>query len=65
LECVLPNMEIVTALRGANLLSVGAGENTLRLLPPLNIEKTDLDTAIAAIETACQTLRDPQLGEAP
>jgi len=65
LECVLPNMEIVTALRGENLLSVGAGENTLRLLPPLNIEKTDLDTAIAAIETACQTLRDPQLGEAP
>jgi acetylornithine/N-succinyldiaminopimelate aminotransferase len=64
LECVLPNMDIVTALREAKLLSVGAGENTLRLLPPLNVEKADLDTAIAAIDTACQTLREAQTGEA-
>lgn len=63
LECVVPNMEIVTALREANLLSVGAGENTLRLLPPLNIEKPDMDTAIAAIETACEALRKTHQGD--
>ena len=63
LECVVPNMEIVTALREVKLLSVGAGENTLRLLPPLNVEKTDMDTAIAVIETACEVLRKTHQGD--
>ena len=64
LQCVVPNMDVVTALREAKLLSVGAGENTLRLLPPLNIEKTELDMALAAIETACEALRANQKGDA-
>ncbi len=58
LECAMPNMDVVAALRTHKLLSVGAGENTLRLLPPLNVEKTDIDIALKAIEMACADLRD-------
>lgn len=57
LKCVPLNGDVVAALRDEKLLSVGAGENTVRLLPPLNIEKADIDTALAAIEAACATLR--------
>ncbi len=58
LECVVPNMDLVNALRDEKLLSVGAGENTLRLLPPLNVTRQDIDTSVAALEKACATLRD-------
>lgn len=58
LECVVPNMDLVTALRDEKLLSVGAGENTLRLLPPLNVTRADIDVSLAALEKACAKLRE-------
>ena len=56
LKCVPVNGDVVAALRHEKLLSVGAGDNVVRLLPPLNIEKADIDTAIAALEKACIAL---------
>lgn len=56
LKCVPVNADVVAALRHEKLLSVGAGDNVVRLLPPLNIEKADIDTAIAALEKACVAL---------
>ena len=58
LECVVPNMDLVTALRDEKLLSVGAGDNTLRLLPPLNVTRDEIDVALNSIEKACASLRD-------
>ena len=58
LECVVPNMNVVAALRDEKLLSVGAGDNTLRLLPPLNVKRDEIDVALTSIEKACATLRD-------
>lgn len=60
LKCVPLNGDVVAALRDRHLLSVGAGDNVLRLLPPLNIEKQDVDWALAAIEQACADLADTQ-----
>ena len=57
LECVKPNTDVVAALRDHRVLSVGAGDNVLRLLPPLNVSEAELDTALAAIEAACTDLR--------
>ena len=57
LECVVPNMDVVAALRDEKLLSVGAGENTLRLLPPLNVTRDEIDVALGSIERACAGLR--------
>ena len=64
LKCVPLNGDVVAALRDRHLLSVGAGDNVLRLLPPLNIEKQDVDWALAAIEQACADLADTQQEEA-
>ena len=58
LECVVPNMDVVNALRDEKLLSVGAGDNTLRLLPPLNVARDEIDVALGAIEKTCAALRD-------
>jgi len=49
-KCVVPNTEIVDRLRGAGLLSVGAGDNVVRLLPPLIIEERHIDEAMGIIE---------------
>ena len=58
LQCVIPNGAVVDALRQHKLLSVGAGDNVVRLLPPLNITQDDIDTALAALEAACGDLAE-------
>jgi acetylornithine/N-succinyldiaminopimelate aminotransferase len=40
------NTEMVEQLRGAGLLTVGAGDNVIRLLPPLIITAAEIDSAI-------------------
>ena len=57
LKCKIPNMDMVAALRDEKLLSVGAGDNVLRILPPLNVTQDELNYAIAALEKACTILR--------
>ena len=48
-----PNGEMMTRLRDDHkLLTVVAAENVLRLLPPLTIDKTHVDEAVAAIDAA-------------
>ncbi|NRF06727.1 aminotransferase class III-fold pyridoxal phosphate-dependent enzyme, partial [Bacillus safensis] len=39
----------ITALREQGLLVLPAGPNVIRLLPPLNVKKAELDQAIEAI----------------
>jgi len=50
LECIVPSGEMVAALRAAGLLTVPAGENVVRILPPLIIEQVHIDEAAAIIE---------------
>ena len=45
------NIDVLNALREAGLLTVGAGENVIRLLPPLIIEEKHVDEAAAIIDT--------------
>lgn len=58
LHCKIENTKLVEALRDEKLISVGAGENTVRLLPPLNISPDDLAVALQKLEAACQAI-DP------
>lgn len=51
-----PNTEMIDALRGRGLLSVGASDNVVRLLPPLIIEATQIDTAMEVLEDTCQSM---------
>ncbi|MEQ8266335.1 MAG: aspartate aminotransferase family protein [Parvibaculum sp.] len=56
LKCRVANTDLVAALRDERMLTVGAGDNVVRLLPPLIIEETHLDEAMEKLARACATL---------
>lgn len=47
------NSEVVSALLRQKMLAVGAGDNVVRLLPPLNIDEATLSEGLNRIERAC------------
>jgi acetylornithine/N-succinyldiaminopimelate aminotransferase len=53
LECIIPNQDLMMRLRENNLLTLTAGNNVLRLLPPLVIEEIHVDEALAILEKTC------------
>ncbi len=56
LKCRVTNTDLVAALREEKMLAVGAGDNVVRLLPPLNIEEAHLDEAMEKLMAACSKL---------
>ena len=40
-------------LMNNKLLTIKAGENTVRILPPLNVKKNEIDKAIKIIHKVC------------
>lgn len=57
LQCKPDNLLLVEALRDEKLLSVASGDNTIRLLPPLNVQRGDISSAVAAIHRVCARLQ--------
>jgi acetylornithine/N-succinyldiaminopimelate aminotransferase len=55
LKLRVPNTEFVTAARKCGLLVVGAGDNVVRLLPPLIIEEPQVREAIAMLSSAAKS----------
>lgn len=49
-----PNKEFAEKLRERGLLTVPAGENVLRILPPLNISEAHIDEAMSVLEETCK-----------
>ena len=64
IKAKIPNGDLVAALRHEKMLSVGAGDNVVRLLPPLNIDESHIATAMERLEKACQSL-SLQNGKSP
>jgi acetylornithine/N-succinyldiaminopimelate aminotransferase len=64
LKAVVPSGDLVNALRDQNLLSVGAGENVVRFLPPLIVTEAEIEQSVARLERACAALSGPQLKRA-
>jgi acetylornithine/N-succinyldiaminopimelate aminotransferase len=56
LKAVVPSPDLVAALRAEKLLTVGAGDNVVRLLPPLIVGEAEIDEAVARLERACGRL---------
>ncbi|MFD2206666.1 aspartate aminotransferase family protein [Kiloniella antarctica] len=50
LKCRVTNSDVIAAMRASGLLSVGAADNVIRLLPPLTIERSHVDEAISILE---------------
>ena len=60
LKCKIPNSDMMQALFDQKMLVIPAGENVVRLIPPLIISEDDLDKGIGKIEAACLNLRNTQ-----
>jgi acetylornithine/N-succinyldiaminopimelate aminotransferase len=56
LKCRLPNADVVAAARAHKLLVVPAGENVIRLLPPLTVSDEEIRLAAEAIAGAASDL---------
>jgi acetylornithine/N-succinyldiaminopimelate aminotransferase len=56
LKTVVPNGDFVNAGIAEGLLTVAAGENVVRLLPPLIVTEKEINEAIAKLSAACRKL---------
>jgi acetylornithine/N-succinyldiaminopimelate aminotransferase len=55
----VPNTDVVAAARGEKLLTIPAGDNVVRLLPPLIVGDAELNEAIERLSRACAQLEQP------
>lgn len=56
LRCRVPNGDLVTAMRAEKLIGIPAGENVVRLLPPLVITEEEASEAVRRLDAACAAL---------
>jgi acetylornithine/N-succinyldiaminopimelate aminotransferase len=56
LRCHVTNTQLVDKLRENGMLAVGAGENVVRLVPPLIIDETHVREAVEKIDKAAAAL---------
>lgn len=55
-KCVRPAQEVAEAFMKAKILTVGAGDNVVRLLPPLIIGEAEIDDAASRVTEALSSL---------
>ena len=60
LRTVPPNGEVIDALRAEKLLAVAAGENVVRLVPPLIVSDEEIAEAVRRVDRACTALERAQ-----
>lgn len=60
LQCVILNTKVIARLIANGLLAVGAGDNVMRLVPPLIIDDTHIDAAMAILEKSCVELEETE-----
>src|SRR5437868_1761958 len=63
-KAVVPSGDLVNALRGEKLLTVGAGDNVVRFLAPLIVTEAEIDESVQMLERACIALSGNQLKKA-
>jgi acetylornithine/N-succinyldiaminopimelate aminotransferase len=58
LRTVVPNGDFVAAARGQKLLTIPAGDNVVRLMPPLIITEAEAGEATSRLDAACTAVED-------
>jgi acetylornithine/N-succinyldiaminopimelate aminotransferase len=53
---------LIDAFRAEKLLSVGAGDNVARLVPPLIVTEAEVAEAIARVDRACTAIEKARQG---
>ena len=56
IKCKVANTALQAAALSEKLLTIGAGDNVVRLLPPLIVTKDDVDEAVEKLDCACRAL---------
>ena len=56
IRCVIPNMDLFKKAFEKNLLTVPAGENVVRFLPPLITREEHVQEAVEILESCCKEL---------
>ncbi|MGD0027034.1 MAG: aspartate aminotransferase family protein [Xanthobacteraceae bacterium] len=56
LRALIPAGELVDALRAEKMITVAAGDNVVRLLPPLIVTEQEIAEAMARLDRACARL---------
>jgi acetylornithine/N-succinyldiaminopimelate aminotransferase len=57
LKLKISPLDMVQALRAEHMLTVGAGDNVVRLIPPLTVTEDEVRIALAKIDAACRKLK--------
>ena len=60
IKAVVPSTDLVTALHNEKLLTVGAGDNVVRLLPPLIVTEAEIEEAVTRLDRACTAISSIQ-----
>ncbi|WP_315783028.1 MULTISPECIES: aspartate aminotransferase family protein [unclassified Bradyrhizobium] len=55
-KAVVPSGDLVAALRDQKLLTVGAGDNVVRFLPPLIVNESEIEQSVDMLDRACTAL---------
>jgi acetylornithine/N-succinyldiaminopimelate aminotransferase len=56
LRALVPAGQLVDALRAEKMITVAAGDNVVRLLPPLIVGEAEIAEAVARLDRACARL---------
>jgi acetylornithine/N-succinyldiaminopimelate aminotransferase len=62
LKAVVPYGDLSKAMLDEKLLSVGAGDNVVRLAPPLIVDEAEIAEAVARVDRACMAIEKAQKG---
>ena len=57
---MVPAGDLVDALRAEKMIAPAAGDNVVRLLPPLTVSDAEIAEAVARIDRACDRLAQAQ-----
>jgi acetylornithine/N-succinyldiaminopimelate aminotransferase len=60
LRAVVPSAELVDELRAEKMITAAAGDNVVRLLPPLIVSEDEIAEAVRRIERACARIAQRQ-----
>ncbi|EAP75230.1 aspartate aminotransferase family protein [Roseovarius nubinhibens] len=58
LKCVAPNTDVLQACYEAGLITVPAGDNVIRLLPPLTLSEDEVTEAVSRLDHAARAIKD-------
>lgn len=64
LRCAVPNGDVIAAARRHHVLVIAAGDNVVRLLPPLTISDDEIAEAVRRLDAACADIEAHRASDA-